>query len=177
LGREFLKELMTVLESDWEADNRRACDFVAQGKYAWTFFGSNVVQCLDELGKDGLPTVEFEMKAGSDQEPFLSGGSSAMQVSAPINSPHPNATKLALNWFLSKDGQTANNELANMREGRYPRPSLRDDVPPGKTNPKQRRDLGVIYELCIECNPQEVEESKEIYAFAAGVYEKLQGIK
>ena len=36
--------------------------------------------------------------------------------SAPINSPHPNATKLALNWFLSKDGQTANNELANNRK-------------------------------------------------------------
>ncbi len=177
LGRDFLREFMTVLEPDWETDNRRACDFVAQGKYAWGFLGSNVAQCLDELGNDGLPTAEFEMEAGPDQTPFLSGGSSAAQISSPINPPHPNATQLALNWFLSAEGQTANNELANVREGRYPRPSLRNDVPPGKTDPDQRREPGVIYDLCIECDPTEHIESLEIYEFAAGVYEELVGIR
>ena len=135
LGREFLKEFMTVLDSAWETDNRRACDFVAQGKYAWAFFGSNVAQCLDELSESGLPTAEFEMEAGAGQEPFLSGGSSAMQISAPINPPHPNAAQLALNWLLSVEGQTANNELANVRDNRYPRPSLRNDVPPREDGP------------------------------------------
>ncbi len=176
LGREFLKDFMTLLEPDWESDNRRACDFVAQGKYAWTFLGSNVVTCLDELSESGLPTAEFEMEAGPDQQPFLSGGSSAMQISAPINPPHPNATQLALNWLLSVEGQTANNELANVRDNRYPRPSLRNDVPPGKTDPDQRREPGVIYELCIECNPQEHIEAIEIYKYAQGIYEEIQGI-
>jgi hypothetical protein len=50
-------------------------------------------------------------------------------------------------------------------------------VPPGKTNPAQRRDPGVFYDLCIECNPDEYEESLEIHAFAAGVYEELTGIR
>lgn len=176
LGREFLKDFMTLLEPDWESDNRRACDFVAQGKYAWTFLGSNVVTCLDELGEQGLPAAEFTMEAGPDQQPFLSGGSSAMQISAPINPPHPNATQLALNWFLSVEGQTTNNELANVRENRYPRPSLRNDVPPGKTDPEQRREPGVIYELCIECNPEEHIEAIEIYKYAQGIYEEIQGI-
>lgn len=176
LGREFLKEFMTVLDAAWETDNRRACDFVAQGKYAWGFFGSNVAQCLDELSESGLPTAEFEMEAGAGQEPFLSGGSSAMQISAPINPPHPNAAQLALNWLLSVEGQTANNELANVRDNRYPRPSLRNDVPPGKTDPDQRREPGVIYELCIECNPNEHIEAIEIYEYAQGIYEEIQGI-
>lgn len=176
LGREFLKEFMTVLDAAWETDNRRACDFVAQGKYAWAFFGSNVAQCLDELSESNLPTAEFEMEAGPQQEPFLSGGSSAMQISAPINPPHPNAAQLALNWLLSVEGQTANNELANVRENRYPRPSLRNDVPPGNTDPDQRREPGVIYELCIECNPNEHIEAIEIYEYAQGIYEEIQGI-
>ena len=177
LGKDFLKEFMTVLEPDWETDNRRACDFVAQGKYAWGFLGSNVAQCLDELGNDGLPTAEFSMEAGPGQEPFLSGGSSAAQISAPINPPHPNATQLALNWFLGVEGQTANNELASVREGRFPRPSLRNDVAPGRTDPDQRREPGVIYELCIECDPNEHIESLEIYAFAQQVYEEIVGIQ
>jgi ABC-type Fe3+ transport system substrate-binding protein len=177
LGREFLDEFMTSMEPDWETDNRRACDVMTTGKYSWIFFGSNVVSCLDDLGGDGLPVAEFEMEAGPNQQPFLSGGSSAMQFSAPINPPHPNAQQLAINWYLSVEGQTANNELASVREGRFPRPSLRNDVPPGKTDPDQRREPGVIYELCIECNPEEHIEAIEIYAFAQGVYEKIVGIR
>jgi len=177
LGLEWLDGFMRAYDAEWEVDNRRGCDAIAQGKYAWVFFGSTLNACLIELGNDGLPTAEFKIKAGPGQEPFMSGGSSAMQISSPIQPPHPNATKLALNWLLSIDGQTANNEFANTREGRYPRPSLRNDVPPGKTNPAQRRDPGVFYDLCIECNPDEYEESLEIHAFAAGVYEELTGIR
>jgi len=177
LGREFLDELMRAYDPVWETDNRRACDNIAQGKHAWVFFGSTVNGCLDELGKEGLPSAEFELEAGPGQQPFLSGGSSAMQISAPIKAPNAAAQQLAVNWLLSVEGQTANNELANVREGRYPRPSLRNDVPAGKTDPDQRRDPGVIYELCIECNPDEHLESIAIYEFAASIYEDMVGIR
>ena len=49
-------------------------------------------------------------------------------------------------------------------------------MPPGNTDPDQRREPGVIYELCIECNPNEHIEAIEIYEYAQGIYEEIQGI-
>ena len=57
--------------------------------------------------------------------------------------PHPNAAKLFVNWWLTKEGQTAYHELASSS----PPPSLRDDVPPGATLELERRDPGAVYDM------------------------------
>ena len=57
--------------------------------------------------------------------------------------PHPNAAKLFANWWLTKEGQTAHNTLSDGE----PPASLRDDVPPGKSPPGERRVPGAVYEM------------------------------
>ena len=58
--------------------------------------------------------------------------------------PHPNATKLFVNWFLSKEGQTAVHTLADGN----PPPSWREDLTRFDTVvPEERREPGKKYEL------------------------------
>ncbi len=175
LGPEFLESLMTVLDADWQENTRLAADGVAQGKYAWALNASGVASELRDMGREGLPVARF--RKAMPITPYLSGGSSANQVAAPINPPHPNAAQLALNWFLAREGQTLRNEIGRASEDDFTRPSLRDDVPVGNSDPDTRRQPGVVYELCIECDPSEQEAAKEAYQFAQDVYEKLVGIQ
>ena len=174
LGQEFLESLMRAFDADWLADARVAADAVAQGKYAWSFLGALTTQTLNAMSREGLPTSRFR-KNMPMQAPQLSGGSSASQIMIPINAPHPNAMQLGINWWLSREGQTLTNELAAVREGSTPRPSLREDVSPGNTDPDDRRDPGVVYR-CVECDPAETEAAEAAYEFARGIYEELVGI-
>jgi ABC-type Fe3+ transport system substrate-binding protein len=61
------------------------------------------------------------LKEGYD----LSGAGSGDNIMVPINTPHPAAAKLFLNWYLSREGQIAKHQIS---EGN-PNPSLRDDIP------------------------------------------------
>ncbi|MDH3240953.1 MAG: hypothetical protein OEO83_09825, partial [Alphaproteobacteria bacterium] len=55
--------------------------------------------------------------------------------------PHPNAAKLFLNWFLTKEVQT----MVHMTSPPPAYTSLRTDVPPGNTAPVYRRVAGQEY--------------------------------
>jgi len=55
--------------------------------------------------------------------------------------PHPNAAKLFLNWFLTKEVQT----MVHMTSPPPAYTSLRTDVPPGNTAPVYRRVAGQKY--------------------------------
>ena len=57
------------------------------------------------------------------------------------NAPHPNAAKLFVNWFLSKEGQT----LTHTQVSNIDRSSLRNDIPFGEVTPDQRRKPGIEY--------------------------------
>ena len=175
LGQDFLQSLMTVLDADWQENTRLAADGVAQGKYAWALNASGVASELRDMGREGLPVARF--RKDMPITPYLTGGSSANQIAAPISPPHSNAAQLALNWFLSREGQTLRNEIGRASEDDFTRPSLRDDIPVGNSDPAARRQPGVIYDLCIECDPSEQEAAKEAYQFAQDVYEKLVGIQ
>jgi ABC-type Fe3+ transport system substrate-binding protein len=59
-------------------------------------------------------------------------------------SPHPNAAKVFVNWFLSRAGQTNfQNALAQAEDGAPD--SLRTDIPKDNVLPKYRRMEGVKY--------------------------------
>jgi len=60
--------------------------------------------------------------------------------------PHPNAAKLALNWFLSREGQTVYQRIARDKD------SLRTDIPKDTVLPHVRRVEGGNY-LMLE-NPE-----------------------
>ena len=69
------------------------------------------------------------------------------------NAMHPNATKLWVNWLLSREGMTTVHatlgeaEVAGGLEV-HDRVSLRDDgIPWGLTDPRFRREPGVSYDI------------------------------
>ena len=93
---------------------------------------------LITLAKKGLPIKQifFPKQVG-----VIRAGGSGCCISAFANAPHPNAAKLFVNWFLSKEGQTLTHTLVPNID----RASLRNDIPFGEVVPEQRRAPGVEY--------------------------------
>jgi ABC-type Fe3+ transport system substrate-binding protein len=90
------------------------------------------------LAKKGLPIKQVFLPK---QQGVIRAGGSGCCISAFANAPHPNAAKLFINWFLSKEGQT----LTHTMIPNLDRSSLRNDIPPGEVVPEQRRAPGVEY--------------------------------
>jgi ABC-type uncharacterized transport system YnjBCD substrate-binding protein len=59
--------------------------------------------------------------------------------------PHPNAAKVFINWFLSREGQSAYQEIMNT--GPEYAESMREDIPKDSIPPEYRRRKGVRYIL------------------------------
>jgi iron(III) transport system substrate-binding protein len=93
---------------------------------------------LIALAKKGLPIKQVFLPK---QVGLIRAGGSGCCISAFANAPHPNAAKLFVNWFLSKEGQT----LTHTMIPNIDRSSLRIDVPFGEVVPEQRRAPGVEY--------------------------------
>ncbi|MEK7341694.1 MAG: extracellular solute-binding protein, partial [Candidatus Binatota bacterium] len=91
---------------------------------------------LITLAKKGLPIKQIFLPK---QVGLIRAGGSGCCISAFANAPHPNAAKLFVNWFLSKEGQT----LTHTMIPNIDRSSLRNDVPIGEVVPDQRRAPGV----------------------------------
>ena len=93
---------------------------------------------LTALAKKGLPIKQMFLPK---QVGLIRAGGSGCCISVFTNAQHPNAAKLFVNWFLSKEGQT----LTHTMIPNIDRSSLRNDVPLGEVAPDQRRAPGVEY--------------------------------
>jgi ABC-type Fe3+ transport system substrate-binding protein len=78
-------------------------------------------------------------------------------VSILKTAPHPNAAKIAINWFLSREGQLA---FQNHSEGRpgIGGNSAREDISKDRVDPQKRRAKGVDY--FFVSNPKYMDASK-----------------
>jgi len=90
------------------------------------------------LAKKGLPIKQIFLPK---QIGLIRAGGSGCCISVFANAPHPNAAKLFVNWFLSKEGQTLTHTLIMSID----RASLRNDIPLGEVVPEQRRAPGKEY--------------------------------
>ena len=135
VGPEFIKKLFSETDMTIFRDRRQGLDWLATGKFAICFWCEGV-----EKGKQqGLPVESFGlMKEGA----ALSAGQGFLTL---INqAPHPNAAKVFVNWFLSREGQVNfQRALAQAEEGSPD--SLRTDIPKDDVLPKSRRIDGVKY--------------------------------
>jgi uncharacterized protein YciI len=95
-------------------------------------------------GSDHAQRIVAERRAGKYLADVLMGGSSTYASFAPdtmavINrAPHPNATKLFVNWVLSREGQTAWQKYTEVN-------SLRMDIPKTDLPPDDVPQKGVNY--------------------------------
>ena len=155
LGPDFIRRLYSEMDLQYSTDPRLISDGLARGRYSLVIMpGSGPGGELQILRDDfNQPVEEFT-------HPIKEGGALDATASSSVNvitqAPNPNAAKLFINWFYSREGQTALHEQAT-----EPPVSLREDVPPGKTNPELRRAPGVVYfERAV--NDDQIEQARNL---------------
>lgn len=101
LGAKFLRQLFGEMDITLSRDGRQIIDWLAVGKFAIALAPS--ASDVQAGMKQGLPLARFEPRAFKEG---LYMRATQGSLSVLNQSPHPNATKLFVNWLLSKDGQT-----------------------------------------------------------------------
>ena len=98
LGPRFIRRLLTETQVTFAENEHQMMDWVGSGKYHMHVLAK--FENTENARKQGLPVIQiFSEKEGDT----ISTGSG--HIVAFKNGPHPNATKVYLNWFLSRDGQ------------------------------------------------------------------------
>jgi iron(III) transport system substrate-binding protein len=99
LGADFIRRLFSEMDVTVARDQRQLLDWVASGKsHIYLFATSSDVH---DAQRKGLPVGVLY---GQAEEGYMSGGFGHLAL---INkAPHPQATRVFVNWLLSKEGQT-----------------------------------------------------------------------
>ncbi|HEY7219634.1 MAG TPA: extracellular solute-binding protein [Candidatus Binatia bacterium] len=115
LGVKFIKRLLTEAQVTFAANEHQMMDWLGTGKYYMHVMAK--MENTENARKQGLPVRQiFSDKEGDT----ISSGSG--HIITFKNAPHPNAAKVYLNWFLSRDGQLVWQKLTG-------RNSFRTDIP------------------------------------------------
>jgi len=154
LGEKYLRRFYDPeLKVTFTEDFRQIADGVAKGKYAVAMFVGSAGRDIDNLSKKGLPVANFSSVLKGrllKERPVVGGSGASNNIMVANQRPHPNATKLFLNWFLSKEGQTAMQTMSD----RTPDQTFRLDVTEqGKVRKSDMRKPGVEY-LTLEHDPE-----------------------
>ena len=131
LGQKFITRLLSETDILLTRDLQQGTDWLATGKILF-YIGSG--QPVMKANKQGLPVdlLPHPMKEGD----IMGGGSCCLAV---VNkAPHPNATKLFVNWVLSREGQIAWQKFTEVN-------SLRVDIPKSDLPPDDVPQKGVNY--------------------------------
>jgi iron(III) transport system substrate-binding protein len=115
LGPQFIRRLLSETQLTFAENEHQMMDWVGSGKYHMHVLAK--FENTENARKQGLPVMQiFSEKEGDT----ISTGSG--HIVGFKNAPHPNATKVYLNWFLSRDGQLIWQKLTG-------RNSFRTDIP------------------------------------------------
>lgn len=136
LGREFLRRFLTEMDITPTRDLRQFSDWLAVGKFAIGALAPPDRVGIYEAKEQGLPVDVFESRSFSEGIP-LSTSSGNLGLIA--GAPHPQAAKIAINWFLSREGQRVYQKAARDKD------SLRIDIPKDDVLPHVRRVEGAEY--------------------------------
>lgn len=116
-GEDFLRKLILDQKPVIVKDPRQQVDWLASGRYPISIGVPTIA--FVEYGQRGASISEFKKMTGAKIWTQGVGGIQALK-----DAPHPNATKVFVNWLLTKDVQTRIMAAAKMN-------SRRKDVPLG----------------------------------------------
>jgi ABC-type Fe3+ transport system substrate-binding protein len=137
LGPAFLRKLYGEMQVTVSRDPRQMTDWLASGKFPLC------IRCNagSEVGK----AVQQKLPIGFlDTEDWQEGGSSSAAggtLGVLNRAPHPNAAKLFINWFLSREGQIALQKFGRPDAHN----SRRIDIPKDDVDAFNRLDPGKKY--------------------------------
>ena len=121
LGAKFLRQLFGEMDITLSRDGRQLVDWLAVGKFAIAIAPS--ASDIQAGMKPGLPLARFEPRAFKEGI-YMRATQGSLSILNRL--PHPQATKLFVNWLLSREGQT---HYQNHFMRIDPVFSLRDDIP------------------------------------------------
>lgn len=121
LGKPFIEQLFAT-GVVFSTDDRQMLDWVARGQYLVAVAPSEVLTA--ELKDRGVP-IELLPAEALREGSYLTSGIASISVLD--QAPHPNAVKVFLNWFLSKEAQTGFSKAAGYTSRRLDVP--RDHLP------------------------------------------------
>ena len=139
-------------------------DGIAKGKFAMGIAIGGAGRDLDALATLGLPVaaIHQDFKEGG----ALTASGAINLMTTPTRPPNPNAAKLWVNWWLTKEAQTLMHTLSE----EPPEPTLREDVTDwGKTQEIDRKEAGRSYYF-FTSDPELVKGRAEALAYAASAY-------
>ncbi len=119
LGPDFIRKLFGEMDITYSGEYRQMVDWVVSGKFAVCIGCKDT----DRARAQGLPIEQFDTTLWKEGASFSAGGGTLSLVN---QGPHPNASKVFINWFLSRKGQTALQKFGNPDD---PPNSRRTDIP------------------------------------------------
>jgi len=161
LGPAYIRKLYGEMQATLSRDSRQMTDWLAAGKFALCIrctAGGEVAKAKQQ----GL-AIDF-----LDTENWKEGGSSSAAggtLGVLHRAPHPNAARVFVNWFLSREGQIAMQKLGRPDAHNSRRIDIaKDDVDPyNRLDPGKKyfdlakpefQDLTPIFKLVKEVLPQ-----------------------
>jgi iron(III) transport system substrate-binding protein len=150
-GPSWVKRYMFETGMTFVEDRRLLETWLTQGKFPLQFPPVSSDQ-LVKLENAGLPIKRGDVPI---ETPVLHLTGSSCCIEAFESAPNPNAAKLFINWFLSKEGQTEVNRIKDFLQA-----SLREDIGYGNVDPSARRRPGAAYQF-YEAEPWRAERSNE----------------
>ena len=151
LGPDFVRRFYTETEITFFRDRRQGTNWLATGKFPLCF----LCRDIEKVKEQGLPVdtiVPGQIKEG---ETVGGGNSSALAL---INrAAHPNAAKVFINWYLSRQGQMVWQNVMNKKEVEVS-DSMRIDIPKEDVLSDGRRVEGKKYNVMGFLDPEPVQK-------------------
>lgn len=149
LGAEFVRRLFAETGITLFRDRRQGTNWLAVGKFPVCL----LCRDIDRAKKQGLPIEEIGPGQLKEEGSIGGGGSSVLIL---LNrAPHPNAARLFINWYLSREGQMVWQRVMNGKE-LEPSDSMRIDIPKDDVLPDGRRIEGRKYHVIGFLDPEPV---------------------
>ena len=122
------------------SDDRRILETWLVGGRFPLKVASSAEEQLHDLAENGIHIKQLHLPM---ERSVLQASGSGCCISMFDKAPHPNAAKLFVNWFLSKEGQT----ITHTTIPHLDRASLRNDVPSGLVEPEHLRESSKNYDF------------------------------
>jgi iron(III) transport system substrate-binding protein len=138
LGPEYLRKLIATGGVTFVRNETLQTDWIASGKFPIAITAKATE--VEDAKRQGLPVDVLDSHALSKDGVAMEAGGT--MISLMNRAPHPNAAKVLINWFLSREGQIAVQKGDSNEIGPN---SLREDIPKDELPAWSLRQKGVRY--------------------------------